>query len=126
MQCVKEWRRDDLFVAVHETFWTDTCEYADIVLPADTQLERQDLVATYGNWYYVMNEPIIEPLGESVRNSELFRMLAKKMGYEDENDNAFTQTDEEIIRDISSARRSKPFDGRHYLRRSEKEWLGTC
>jgi anaerobic selenocysteine-containing dehydrogenase len=92
--------RDDLFVAVHETFWTDTCEYADIVLPADTQLERQDLVATYGNWYYVMNEPIIEPLGESVRNSELFRMLAKKMGYDKDTDNAFTQTDEEIIRDI--------------------------
>ncbi len=92
--------RDDLFVAVHETFWTDTCEYADIVLPADTQLERQDLVATYGNWYYVMNEPIIEPLGESVRNSELFRMLAKKMGYDQDTDNAFTQTDEEIIRDI--------------------------
>jgi anaerobic selenocysteine-containing dehydrogenase len=92
--------RDDLFVAVHETFWTDTCEYADIVLPADTQLERQDLVATYGNWYYVMNEKIIEPLGESVRNSELFRMLAKKMGYDQDTDNAFTQTDEEIIRDI--------------------------
>jgi len=92
--------RDDLFVAVHETFWTDSCEYADIVIPADTQLERQDLVATYGNWYYVMNEPIIEPLGESVRNSELFRMLAEKMGYVEDGDNAFTQTDEEIIRDI--------------------------
>jgi anaerobic selenocysteine-containing dehydrogenase len=93
-------KRDDLFVAVHETFWTDTCEYADIVLPADTQLERMDLVATYGNWYFSMNKPVIEPLGESVRNSELFRMLAKKMGYDKDTDNAFTQTDEEIIKDI--------------------------
>jgi len=59
-----------------------------------------DLVATYGNWYYGMNEPVIEPLGESVRNSELFRKLADKMGYNDSDDNAFTQTDEEIIRDI--------------------------
>ena len=92
--------RDDLFVAVHETFWTDTCQYADIVIPADTQLERMDMVATYGNWYFTMNKPVIEPLGESVRNSELFRMLAKKMGYVEEGDNAFTQTDEEIIRDV--------------------------
>ena len=78
--------RDDLFVAVHETFWTDTCDYADIVIPADTQLERMDMVATYGNWYFNMNKPVIEPLGESVRNSELFRMLAKKMGYVEEGD----------------------------------------
>jgi anaerobic selenocysteine-containing dehydrogenase len=92
--------RDDLFVAVHETFWTDTCQYADIVIPADTQLERMDVVATYGNWYYTMNKPVIEPLGESVRNSELFRMMAKKMDYVEDGDNAFTQSDEEIIRDI--------------------------
>lgn len=92
--------REDLFVAVHETFWTDTCNYADIVIPADTQLERTDLFATYGNWYYSMSNPVIEPLGESVRNSELFRKLAKKMEYVEEGDNAFTQTDEEIIQDI--------------------------
>jgi len=92
--------RDDLFVTVHETVWTDSCQYADIVIPADTALERTDLVATYGNWYFTMNKPAIEPLGESVRNPELFRMLAKKMGYVEKGDNAFTQTDEEIIRDI--------------------------
>ena len=92
--------RDDLFVTVHETFWTDTCQYADIVIPADTALERTDMVATYGNWYYTMGKAVIEPLGESVRNSELFRTLARKMGYVEEGDNAFTQTDEEIIRDI--------------------------
>lgn len=92
--------RDDLFVTVHETVWTDSCQYADIVIPADTQLERTDLVATYGNWYFGMNKPVIEPLGESVRNSELYRMLADRMGYVEKGDNAFTQTDEEIIRDI--------------------------
>ena len=92
--------RDDLFVTVHETVWTDSCQYADIVIPADTQLERTDLVATYGNWYFGMNKPVIEPLGESVRNSELFRMLADRMGYVEEGDDAFTQTDEEIIRDV--------------------------
>ena len=43
--------RDDLFVAVHETFWTDSCTYADIVLPADTALERTDCHWAYGSWY---------------------------------------------------------------------------
>ena len=92
--------RDDLFVAVHDTFWTDTCNYADVVLPADTQLERMDLHAAYGHWHFNLNKPVIEPLGESCCNTDLFRRLAQKMGYVEEGDNAFTQTDEEMIRDI--------------------------
>lgn len=92
--------RDDLFTVVHDTFWTDTCEYADIVLPADTQLERTDYVASYGNYHYAMNTPVIDPVGESVSNSELFRRLAQGMGFVENSDNAFTQTDEEIIRDV--------------------------
>ena len=92
--------RDDLFVAVHDTFWTDTCNYADVVLPADTQLERMDLHAAYGHWHFNLNKAVIEPLGESCANTELFRRMAQKMGYVEESDNAFTQTDEEMIRDI--------------------------
>ena len=92
--------RDDLFVAVHDTFWTDTCNYADVVLPADTQLERMDLHAAYGHWHFNLNKAVIEPLGESCANTELFRRMAQKMGYVEEDDDAFTQTDEEMIRDI--------------------------
>lgn len=92
--------RDDLFMAVHDTFWTDTCQYADIVLPADTQLERTDLHAAYGNYFFSFNRPVIKPLGESVCNTELFRKLAAKMGYVTPDDNAFTQTDEEMIREL--------------------------
>ena len=92
--------RDDVFISVHETFWTDTCMYADIVLPADTALERTDCHWAYGSWFLGINKPVIEPLGESINNTELFRMLADKMDYVDTNDNAFTQTDEEIIKDI--------------------------
>ena len=91
--------RKDLFTVSHDTFWTDTCDYADIVLPADTQLERTDFVAAYGYFHYAMNLPVIEPLGESVSNSELFRRLAGVMGFVETSGNAFTQTDEEIIRD---------------------------
>ncbi len=93
-------QRDDLFTVVHDTFWTDSCDYADIVLPADTQLERADFNAVYGYFHYAMNLPVIEPLGESVSNSELFRRLARAMGFIETSDNAFTQTDEEIIRDV--------------------------
>ena len=92
--------RDDLFITVHETFWTDSCMYADIILPADTALERTDCHWAYGSWFLGINKPVIEPLGESINNTELFRMLADKMGYVDSTDNAFTQTDEEIIKDI--------------------------
>ncbi len=93
-------RRNDLFTVVHDTFWTDSTDYADIVLPADTQLERADFHVSYAYFNYGMNLPIINPLGESVSNSELFRRLARAMEYVDPNDNAFTQTDEEIIRDV--------------------------
>jgi anaerobic selenocysteine-containing dehydrogenase len=92
--------RDDLFVTVHDTFWTDTCTYADIVLPADTQLERTDFHGAYGFYHYAMNEPVIAALGESVSNTDLFRRLAERMGYIESTDNAFTQTNEEIIRDV--------------------------
>ena len=91
--------RDDLFVTVHETFWTDSCLYADVILPADTQFERTDMHGAYGFYHYGMNTPVIEPLGESVSNANLFRRLARRMDYVDSSGDAFTQTDEEIIRD---------------------------
>ena len=92
--------RDDLFTVVHDTFWTDSTDYADIVLPADTQLERADFHVSYGYFNYGLTLPVIEPLGESVSNSTLFRRLAHAMDYVESSDNAFTQTDEEIIRDV--------------------------
>ena len=114
--------RDDLFVAVHETFWTDTCDYADILLPADTQLERTDLHAAYGHYYFNMNKPVIEPLGESVRNTELFRKLAAKMGYVEADDNAFTQTDEEMIREIIDSENNPLMEGITYEQLEENGW----
>ncbi len=73
-------RRDDLFTVVLEHFQTDTADYADIVLPATTQLEHWDLHLSYGHHYVNLNRPSIEPLGESLPNSEIFRRLAARMG----------------------------------------------
>ncbi|HTE47188.1 MAG TPA: molybdopterin oxidoreductase family protein [Gemmatimonadaceae bacterium] len=72
--------REDLFTVVLEHFQTDTADYADIVLPATTQLEHWDLHLSYGHHYVTLNQPSIEPLGESLPNSEIFRRIAARMG----------------------------------------------
>ena len=87
--------RPDLFTVVHEIFLTDTCDYADIVLPATTQLEQLDLHRPYGTLYSMLNMPAIKPLGESCSNAELFRRLAKRMGFTEA---CFLDSDEDIAR----------------------------
>ena len=72
-------RRDDLFTVVLEHFQTDTADYADIVLPATTQLEHWDVHLAYGHHYATLNRPSIAPLGECKPNSEIFRLLAARM-----------------------------------------------
>ncbi len=76
-------RRPDLFTVVHEQFFTDTTDYADIVLPATTFLENKDLQIAYGHYYLQMSNPAIEPLGECRSNVEMFRSVAQRMGFED-------------------------------------------
>ena len=73
--------RDDLFTVVHEQFLTDTARYADVVLPATTQLENTDVVTSWGHLWLGWNEAAIEPRGEACSNTELFRRLARAMGY---------------------------------------------
>ena len=73
--------RDDLFTVVHDQFLTDTARYADIVLPATTQIEATDVVTSWGHLYLGWNEAAIAPAGEAVSNSELHRRLAGAMGF---------------------------------------------
>lgn len=75
--------REDLFTVVLEHFQTDTADYADIVLPATTQLEHIDVHATYGHVYMMANNAAIAPLGEAMPNTEIFRLLAARMGFDD-------------------------------------------
>ena len=72
--------RDDLFTVVHEQFATDTVDYADIVLPATTQLEHVDLHGSYGHHDVMYNPPAIAPLGECRSNNDVFRALAAPHG----------------------------------------------
>ena len=85
--------REDLFTVVSEQFLTDTALYADIVLPATTQLEQFDVMFSWGHLYLTLNEPAIAPLGEAVPNTELFRRLARTMGF---NDPYWQRSDEEM------------------------------
>ncbi len=75
--------REDLFTVVLEHFQTDTADYADIILPATTQLEHGDIHKPYGHQYILLSHPAIAPLGECKPNAEIFRLLAARMGFTD-------------------------------------------
>jgi anaerobic selenocysteine-containing dehydrogenase len=76
--------RDDLFTVVLEHFRTDTADYADILLPATTQLEHWDVHLAYGHTDVLLNRPAIVPLGEAKPNTQIFRELAARMGFSEE------------------------------------------
>lgn len=73
--------REDLFTVVHELFETDTARYADIILPATSQLEHPDLHKPYGHLSLQYNTPAIAPLGEARSNWDVMRALSKAMGF---------------------------------------------
>jgi anaerobic selenocysteine-containing dehydrogenase len=76
--------RSDLFTVVHEQFFTDTTDYADMILPATTFFEHKDLQIAYGHYFLQVSKQAIEPLGECRSNVELFRALAERMSFNDE------------------------------------------
>jgi anaerobic selenocysteine-containing dehydrogenase len=73
--------RDDLFTVVHEQFFTDTADYADVLLPAPTFLEVKDVQGAYGHLFAQVNERAIAPLGEAKSNVALFGELGRRMGF---------------------------------------------
>ena len=98
--------RDDLFTVVHERFFTDTCKYADIILPATTSVEHDDIYNSYGHYTIGTGYKLIEPIGESRSNWQVIAELAKRMGLEDA---FFNLSERELIEQIvhTSSRISK-------------------
>ncbi|MEA2238042.1 MAG: hypothetical protein QOC81_2766 [Thermoanaerobaculia bacterium] len=88
-------RREDLFTVVLEHFQTDTADYADVLLPATTQLEHDDIHKAYGHLYAMYNRRSIEPMGECLPNSEIFRRMAAAMGLDFPE---LRESDEELMR----------------------------
>jgi len=93
--------RDDLFTVVIDHFQTDTADYADIVLPATTQLEHYDVHKSYGHLYMLANNRAIAPVGEALPNSEIFRRLAARLGFDEP---CFGDSDEDICRTALAGR----------------------
>jgi molybdopterin guanine dinucleotide-containing S/N-oxide reductase-like protein len=83
-EVVRGLKRPDLFTVVHEQFFTDTTDYADIVLPATTFFEHKDLQTAYGHYYLQISHQALEPLGECRSNVDLFRALAGRMGFDED------------------------------------------
>jgi anaerobic selenocysteine-containing dehydrogenase len=97
---VAGFKRDDLFTVVLEHFQTDTADFADVLLPATTQLEHEDLHKAYGHTYVMYNAKSIEPLGESLPNTEIFRRIAAKMNLDFPE---LRESDEELMRQVLRA-----------------------
>ncbi len=76
--------REDLFTVVHETHWTETAGHADVVLPAPTYLEKDDLVLGYSHSYATKSNKAVEPLGESRSEAWVTVELARRLGLEEE------------------------------------------
>jgi anaerobic selenocysteine-containing dehydrogenase len=76
--------REDLFTAVHDVVMTDTCRHADVVLPATTAWEHPDLYDSYWHLYVGVTEPVIAPVGQAKPNIEVFQLLSRAMGFDDE------------------------------------------
>jgi anaerobic selenocysteine-containing dehydrogenase len=75
--------REDLFTVVHDTFLSDTARYADVVLPASTSFESEDLYRGYGTYYVQYSPQVIPPVGESFSNLRLIQELARRLGLTD-------------------------------------------
>src|SRR5262245_41719120 len=99
-------KREDLFTVVHELFQTDTADYADILLPATSQLEQFDIHGSYGHFYVQANQQAIKPLHEAKCNTDVFRLLARAMNFEPE---LFETSDEDLARESLRA----PSNGRY-------------
>lgn len=112
--------REDLFTVVHDLFLTETARYADIVLPATSALENTDLYKSYWHHYMQLQEPVIEPYGESKSNVELFRLLAEAMGFEDE---ALRDSEENMIRQTLDHPSNPYLEGITYEALKEKGYV---
>ena len=90
---VQGFQREDLFTVVLEQFMTDTADHADYVLPATTQLEHLDVHTSYGHTWVLMNQPAVAPLGEAKPNTQVFRELAARLGFDEA---CFQDSDEQL------------------------------
>lgn len=93
-------QREDLFTVVFEQVMTDTAIYADLILPSVTFLEQEEIKKAYGSYALQYLAPVIERCGEAKSNEEVFAMLGRSMGW---NDEAFQTTTEGYMKRVVDA-----------------------
>ena len=86
--------QEDLFIAGSDVVMTDSMAYCDVVLPAASHFEFPDIYGSYGHHYLQRAEPVIPRVGESLPNTEIFRRLAARFGFDDQ---IFHETDAELM-----------------------------
>ncbi len=86
--------REDLFIVGADVCMTDSMAYADIVLPASSHFEYADIYGSYGHSYLQRAQAVIPPVGESAPNTEIFRRLAARFGFDDP---MFKASDEQLM-----------------------------
>ena len=111
--------REDLFTVVIENFPTDTVDYADIVLPSTMQTEQTDIHNGFGHLYLQWNEAAVEPAGECLPHTEMFRRLARVMGL---NDPCLYDNDEDLARSLLDSDHPA-LDGITLDKLKEQGWL---
>ncbi|KAA9028383.1 molybdopterin-containing oxidoreductase family protein [Niallia endozanthoxylica] len=111
---------EDLFVVVHDLFLTETAKYADIILPATSSYENTDFYTSYWHHYVQIQQPVIEPCGESKSNVDVFKLLAKGMGY---HESAFEETEAEMIAKSLDYSRNPYLEGITYESLVEKQYV---
>ncbi|HTY83168.1 MAG TPA: molybdopterin-dependent oxidoreductase, partial [Silvibacterium sp.] len=104
-QVLRGMARADLFTVVHEQFFTDTADYADVLLPATTFLEHKDVQGAYGHYYVQLSQQAIEPLGEARSNVQVFSELGQRMGFTED---CFRDTTEDLIAQALRSKGSQP------------------
>ena len=92
---IKGLQRKDLFLVSAEHFISDTAAYADIILPASMGAEQEDMILSWGHLYLTYNTKCVESPGEAIPNNEIFRRLAKRLGFEEDN---FKWSDSECLK----------------------------
>ena len=113
---LRGFKRDDLFTVVLEQFQTDTADQADILLPVTTFLEHTDIYLAYGHYHLQFARQVVERPGEVRSNVEIFRELAKRMGFADP---CFDESEDDMIRGLISS--GHPFFEGITLERLERE-----
>jgi len=112
--------REDLFTVVHDLFLTDTALYADIVLPATSAFENTDIYTSFWHHYIHLQEPVIDTYGDSKSNPDVFRLLARAMGFDEQ---PFLDDDAEMVNQALSQLSNPYLSEVSYAALKEKRYM---